>query len=198
MKTVKFLAITAFATLALTNCSDDNTKVDIPIAVNEEELITTLTVTLTNDKDEKDIVTLYYQDLDGAEGAGEEKIEVSGPLTLGAKYNGEIEFLNESGKEVEDITEEVKEEGDEHQIFYSIKKDIASSVTYTDKDSNDKPIGLEFILTASETAVADGGIVVTLKHEPKKDAEGVEDGDIKNAGGETDIEVSFDVAVEGK
>lgn len=196
MKNMNFFAITAFVTLALTNCSDDNTKTNtIPVAINEEELITTVNVTLTNKSDNKDIVTLKYKDIDGEEGPGDPDIEVSGPITANAVYDGKIEFLNESGKETEDITEEVKKEGDEHQVFYVIKKDIAS-VKYTDEDNDKRPIGLEFELTAADTASTDGGVVIILKHEPKKDAEGVEDGDIKNAGGETDIEVEFDVVVK--
>ena len=37
---------------------------------------------------------------------------------------------------------------------------------------------------------------ITLRHEPAKTATGVSGGDITNAGGETDIEVVFDVTVE--
>jgi len=37
---------------------------------------------------------------------------------------------------------------------------------------------------------------VTLRHQPDKGAIGVSDGDITNAGGETDIEVLFDVIIE--
>ena len=35
-----------------------------------------------------------------------------------------------------------------------------------------------------------------LRHEPDKSAAGVSSGDITNAGGETDIEVSFNVIIE--
>jgi hypothetical protein len=37
---------------------------------------------------------------------------------------------------------------------------------------------------------------ITLRHEPNKKASGVVGGSITNAGGETDIEVSFDVEVK--
>ena len=40
-----------------------------------------------------------------------------------------------------------------------------------------------------------GTITVILRHEPDKDASGVSNGDITNAGGETDIEVVFNVEV---
>ena len=41
-----------------------------------------------------------------------------------------------------------------------------------------------------------GTITVTLRHEPNKDAAGVSSGDIANAGGETDIEVTFNVEIQ--
>jgi hypothetical protein len=39
-------------------------------------------------------------------------------------------------------------------------------------------------------------VVVTLRHEPDKGAAGVSGGDITNAGGDTDIEVTFPVVIE--
>ena len=39
-------------------------------------------------------------------------------------------------------------------------------------------------------------INIILRHEPNKKGLGVSDGDITNAGGETDIEVSFDITIK--
>jgi len=39
-------------------------------------------------------------------------------------------------------------------------------------------------------------VTITLRHEPAKDATGVSDGDITNAGGETDISVNFPVEIQ--
>ena len=41
-----------------------------------------------------------------------------------------------------------------------------------------------------------GAITVSLVHEPNKSASGVEDGDISNTGGETELVVSFPITVE--
>jgi len=41
------------------------------------------------------------------------------------------------------------------------------------------------------TDPGEGGLRITLRHEPNKTAAGVQNGDITNAGGETDIEVTF-------
>jgi len=50
--------------------------------------------------------------------------------------------------------------------------------------------------TLTTDAAGSGTITVILRHEPDKGASGVNDGDITNAGGETDIEVTFDVTVQ--
>ena len=53
---------------------------------------------------------------------------------------------------------------------------------------------MAFTLTTGDAA--SGNITIILRHEPVKDAEGVSDGDITNAGGETDISVTFPVVVQ--
>ena len=44
------------------SCSDDD---DAPEPINEEEVITTMTVTLVNHQNGNDVVTMQTQDLDG-------------------------------------------------------------------------------------------------------------------------------------
>ena len=44
------------------SCSDDD---DAPEQINEEEVITTMTVTLVNHQNGNDVVTMQTQDLDG-------------------------------------------------------------------------------------------------------------------------------------
>ncbi len=61
-------------------------------------------------------------------------------------------------------------------------------------DVNGNPIGISTIVTTNGAST--GTITVTLRHEPNKDASGVSTGDITNAGGETDIEVIFNVEVQ--
>jgi hypothetical protein len=97
----------------------------------------------------------------------------------------------------EDITEEIKELALEHQVFYQ-KTGGINNIIYADtpsnKDLNGNPVGLESVFTT--TGVATGTITITLKHEPNKSAPNVANGDIKNAEGTTDVEVTFDIVVE--
>ena len=90
-------------------------------------------------------------------------------------------------------TEEVLEEGVDHQFFYTFFNGLAST-EYTDTDENGDPIGLTFTLTT--LAAGSESLTVSLKHEPNKSGAGVVDGSITNADGETDVEVTFALTVE--
>jgi hypothetical protein len=176
-----FLAITCF-----TSCSNDD-EVEVP---NEEEVITEVIYTLISQTDPTDIVVFTFLDADG-EGGADGTSTTLGNLKASTAYNGTITFTNTI--EGEDITEEIDEERDEHQIFFETTVS-GMTLAYTDEDSNGFPVGLTS--TATTDAAGTGTLKITLRHEPAKDADGVAAGDIANAGGETDIEVTFDVTVE--
>lgn len=180
--TIKTLAI--LATLAaFTSCDDDD-----PVEINEEEVITTVEVKLTNTADPNNEVTFKSVDNDG-DGPNAPVQTVTGTLMANATYNGTVEFLNELESPVEDITEEVEEEGDEHEVFYTTTiSDL--SVTKDDVDADGNPLGL--MTTFQTGAAATGTMTVVLRHEPMKP----NDGTLVNAGGETDVEVTFDVTVQ--
>ncbi|WP_053992507.1 hypothetical protein [Mangrovimonas sp. TPBH4] len=191
MKTIlKFLPL-LFVAPFVTSCSSDD---DTPAPVNEEEVITTLTATFVP-VGGGTTVTLQTQDLDG-DGPDAPVVTVSGAFASNTTYNGSVEFLNELESPAEDITEEVEEEGDEHQIFYTTTNDLGT-FSYNDSDADGNPIGVEFTFQTVETSTTlEGVMTIILRHEPNKDATGVSDGDITNAGGETDIQTSFNISVE--
>lgn len=185
--TPKYLFLSSFAVFALlfTSCEKDD-----PDPINEEELITTLNYILTPVGGGTS-VTLSFQDLDGD--GGNAPIITGGTLALNATYDAMVEVLNEAETPVEDITIEVQNEAEEHQFFF--QTNIAGlTINYTDQDANGNPIGL--MSSVSTQNATSGGLRVTLRHEPDKSAAGVANGDITNAGGETDIEVTFPVNVQ--
>ena len=103
------------------------------------------------------------------------------------------ELLNESVDPVDPVHEEVKEEDESHQFFFLTDIDDLT-VAYDDIDADGRPVGLNSTLTTR--APGFGTLTVILRHEPDKSAEGVSDGDIANAGGDTDIEVAFPIEVQ--
>ncbi|SFJ44317.1 type 1 periplasmic binding fold superfamily protein [Olleya namhaensis] len=191
MKTLKQLSLILLASIVLTACSNDDDGSN-PEPVNEEEVITTLKATLTPVGGGTPI-TLQTQDLDG-DGPDPAVITVSSALAVNTTYDGSLLLLNETESPAEEINEEIEEEDDEHQFFYQASNAVAT-FAYADFDGNGNPVGLEFTLTTAATASA-GNITITLRHEPSKSAEGVSDGEITNAGGETDIQAVFPVVIE--
>lgn len=194
MKTIqkfKFYALALLTALTFSSCSNDD---DTPEPVNEEELITTITAIYTP-VGGGTAVTLQYKDLDG-EGANAPVITVSSAFEKNKTYNGVVTFKNEAANPAEDITSEIQEEGDEHQLFYQ-KTGTLNAFTYgaaaSNFDKNGKPIGLQTVFVT--TGAASGNLTITLKHEPNKSAANVASGDITNAGGSTDAEVSFSISV---
>lgn len=187
MKNLKISVLAIIATVSFTSCSSDD---DNLVPVNEEEVITTLTATFTPQGGGTAIV-LQSQDLDG-DGPDAPVITVSGDFAVGTTYTGTVTFLNELANPVDNITEEVLEEGDEHQIFF-LQSNLGT-FTYDDQDVNRNPIGLHFTYNASETATS-GDLTIVLRHEPNKTAEGVSNGDITNAGGGTDASATFSINV---
>lgn len=181
MKTISklFLSILC-AVVLLSSCK----KADDPTpAANEEELITDLTVTFTNKANSSEVITMTFSDPDGADGPQSGTTKISGNLSANATYNVAVKLENKSGAQAEDITAEVKEEGAEHQIFYSTTGNLQFQ-SYTDKDANGNPIG---VTTTFSTGIASTATLkITLKHQPN-----IKTASTTVADGETDIEVNF-------
>ncbi len=178
----KFLFMLAVgAALVLSACSndDDNT----PDEVNEEEVITTLILTLTPEGGGP-TVTFTSRDADG-DGPAAPELTVAGDLNADTTYTAAIVFLNETEDPAENVTIEVLEEADEHQVFYIPGGGLNITPTYLDGDGDGNPLG---VLMGFETGDASiGTFTVVLRHEPNKP----NDGTLADAGGETDIEATF-------
>ena len=181
----------AFLALSLTisSCKKDD-EPETPVIPNEEEVITTLIYRLTPALG-GDEITFSFVDIDGD--GGQDPIYTEPTLMANTSYAASIELFNETEDPAENITLEIDEEDEEHQFFFST--DLSgTSVSYADFDNNGNPIGLSTVLETTDAG--SGTLTITLRHEPNKEGTGVSDGDITNAGGETDIEVSFNVEVQ--
>lgn len=175
------------AMFVFTACSSDD-----PEPTNEEELITTLRVTFTGTGNTQGTVVATFTDLDGPGGNAP---TITNPVTLAANgtYSVDVKFLNEAETPAEDITVEVDEEDEEHQVFYVPSAGLNFTYAYGDTDGAN-PVGLEG--TATTGAAGTGTLQVVLIHEPVKTAAGVSAGDPTNAGGEADIDVTFNITIQ--
>jgi hypothetical protein len=187
MKTFKFLFMTGLLAFTFTSCEPD------PDPVQEEELITTLQYTLTPIGGGAPVV-FTFKDIDGD--GGNAPVVTNGVIDGSKEYSGSLVLTNESITPAEDITAEILEESADHQFFFEPSSTLATvlKIDYADVDAGGKPLGLKS--KVSTTGVGKGQLVITLRHEPNKSGVGVANGSIANAGGETDIQVSFNVEIK--
>ncbi len=176
-----------------TGPSDTNGQEEDDHGPGEEELITTLEITLTPSGGGAPY-TVRFRDLDGEGGNAPvvDRIEID----AGTDYDCTVQVLNETESPPENITEEVEEEAEAHQFFYQTLDGFSpASVTYADMESDygtntgaDHPVGIAFTLSVPANA-QNGLLRVTLSHYDEAPKDGVTPSD------ETDIDVIFQVYV---
>lgn len=198
MKIKQTLGLLAAAFMAFTfvACDNDDDNDTTPPAANDEEVITDLVLTFVN-TDTQTSESFTFSDPDGP-GGNDPTIDVI-TLVPGA-YSVSITVLDASDpNDIEDLTSEIAEvEADEHQFFFELLNGAADimTITYTDTDGDGNPIGQQTAWTASNATTGNETVRISLIHEPNKDAAGASAGELSpEVGGETDIEVEFDIAV---
>ena len=187
-----FLLLTLFAApMALTACSSGEPDGPGP---GEEELITRVELTLTNENDLSDRLTISFSDPDG-DGENFTFSPTSITLRPGATYLGAIELTDTVNNE--DITEEVEAEAEEHLFRYAFSPASAGTITATDSESDytttdenggDFAVGLAFRAVVATGATGTGTLDVLLYHfddSPKTSSTDTSD--------EIDVDVSFPV-----
>lgn len=172
--------------MVCTSCRKE--KPEVP---KENELITTLILTLKNQAVPSDSVVLKFFDIDGMGGIPP-VISQEGEIRAGTKYNGFITLLDETQDPPGDVNRDILATDVDHQFFY-LTDDVDLEFTYRDFDRNGRPLGLR--TEVMDGVPSSGRLTIVLRHYPDKSAPGVSAGDITNAGGSTDIQADFDVEV---
>jgi hypothetical protein len=182
--------IILFSAITMVGCSSDDDAA--PEEENEVEVFTDVTLTFTNTADASDVVSASAQDPDGT---GIQELQILDAITLApdTEYTLTYEILNAlNPADVEDIGDEILEEDNEHQFFFSFTEgvfadptgngntDTASDPrTYNDQDENGNPVGLSTTWTTSSTSFSGESFTVRLQHQPdvKTATTGSTDGD---------------------
>jgi hypothetical protein len=188
MKQLQLILVSLMISLAFASCKKDKDEVVTPPSQNEEELITTVTLSFKKSPTATDSVTFSWKDLDG-DGGNPPVIDA---ITITSDYTYmSVHILNESNPaDIKDITEEIKEEADEHQLFYTTSTSFMN-LTYLDRDDNNVPIGLRMELSGL-TATSDGTLQVILKHQPGiKPTSGLGNASL----GASDFDVTFPITI---
>lgn len=172
------------ATTLFSSCSD---KADDPKKNEENELITTVHLHLTSPSGAMTMAT--WKDLTPDDAAGRTVDTLF--LEDSTLYSGKVELSDQSKSPVVNISDEVQNEGVDHLFIYKQTPTATPfwfTVIRTDKDANNKEIGLTYTLqTNGNKGVT--GINVILKHQP-----GVKDG--SETPGDVDVDVVIPVKIQ--
>lgn len=170
--------------LLAAGCKKDDDDPENPDDHNHEEVITRLTLTLTDSADQNNSFTAVFSDPDGTGGNGPTIFDDIN-LNANSTYIVAVTLADESDGHVHDITSEIRQEDHEHLLCYTAAG-VDISVERTDSDGT-FPVGLGARWRTG--AAGTGTMTVTLKHQP----EGTKDGTCTP--GETDIEVAYTTTV---
>lgn len=184
MKTTFFRPFLLLALpFVFTACDDDKD----PAPIDENEVITTVTYTLTPVGGGTP-VAVTFRDPDGDQGS--QPGVITGALTLaaGTSYTGSLTVLDETKSPADNVTEEIREKADEHLFVYTVSPAGLLTVTRTDRDSKGLEVGLNTSVQARATA-GTGTLNIVLRHQP-----GTKDGTATP--GSSDVDVSFPVTVQ--
>ena len=179
--TIKASLFVLLLTASMTGCKKDDDQVPVPPPVaNESEVITTLTLTFTDQANVQPTVTATFRDPDGDGGNGPD-VHDTIKLMDSTTYNVAIQLLNETVSPAEDITPEILEEDHEHLFCFTVTgADVA--IQRTDSDGTYE-VGLQSQWTTG--TAGNGSVQVVLKHQPDM----MKDGTCNP--GETDIDVTY-------
>lgn len=178
----KMLFAFIFLAGAISGCKEET-----PPPVNEEELITTMTLTFTDSANSSNVITATFRDADGDGGNAPTQFDTI-KLTAGKTYFTEITLLDESKTPAENISDEVLEEANDHHFFFN-PTGATVTVTYEDLDTNSPPLPVGLSTRWVTGTASNGTTQVILKHQP-----GAKDG--TEAPGETDVDVTFVTEVQ--
>ena len=183
-----FMLALGVLSLVMVSCKKDDVKPTDDHDHNDSELITTLELKFSGKgvlgNDTTFVVTFNDPDGDGGNAATHfDTIH----LLKNSSYNVELTLLDKSKTPADTISNEVLEEANDHLFFYSSNPTGLVNVMITDKDSNNKNLGLKSIWTT--TNAGSGKVKVKLMHQP-----GVKDGTSET--GDTDVDIDFQVYVK--
>jgi len=183
----RFASLILMISLFATSCKKEEQVVSPPLPGNE--FLTTVKLQLVNTTT-NDTVVAIWKDLTPEDTNPADTSLAVLNLKKNSTYQATIYLLDETKAPVEDITEEIKERANYHQLFYFPASNLGGNlaVNLTDTDTNSPPLPLGVTSNFITSNVASGKLNVVLRHQPN----------VKNgtfAPGSTDVDVNFQVNV---
>jgi hypothetical protein len=197
-----FLFLLSLTILILSGCDgDDPVREEIPEVITKATLTFTPALGTAN----APIVDVSATDED-RDGPQDMKVDGSINLRRNVTYTLSIALINELAQPNDqgyNVADEVEEEADEHQFFFSWTGDIFSSpagngnisnragaLNYNDVDAKGNALGLSTTWTTTDAMNSNQQFRIILKHQPEIKSPTSTAND-----GETDLDITFAISV---
>ena len=184
------LYLAALTAISLTSCKKDKDAVVAPAKPNENEVITTFKVVFQQSDKPAFQSVFVWRDLDG-DGPLKPSSFDTIRLLPNKTYNTSFIILDETKTPADSTSNEVEEEGTDHQFFFKSLLGLNLTTAYADKDANNVPIGLKTTVTTG--AAGKGNWNIILKHQP---AVKPKSGNGDESKGSVDLTLTFPVKID--
>ena len=164
-------------------------KATDPQLADENELITTVTLRFS-EQGTTNTQTFTFQDKDGNGGAAPTRFD-SVTLTANRSYSLTVEVLDESKTPVQNITNGIRDEKDEHLFVFIASPATLLTYTYGDVDSRNFPVGLTGSIRTGVPGT--GKLNVRLRHQPPINGMAVKNGTVSP--GSDDVNLDFGLTI---
>lgn len=184
---VKYYIVSALIVLMANGCSKESESDE----GNDQELINKVELHFVQVGNSDNHFHAKWEDSNKNGAIDASEIETIN-VVAGLSYTGEIELYDVSKDPDLAIHEEVEEEKNDHQFFYTPGGGATGrlTVTKTDTDTNNPPlpVGLQFSVSVSAGATVNGTLRVVLSH-----YDGV--AKTNQPSNESDVDITFPVSI---
>lgn len=155
---IRFAAALLVVVVGMQGCKESATT---PGQDVDHDVVTTVTLTLTNTAT-LSTQSYVWEDLDGVGGSAPNRIDTI-LVAADSAYKGSLAFENRKASPPVNITVDILNERNNHQVFYTLATAMATIAT-TDLDGRNLPLGLKTSWTSLKKSM--GTLSVSLSHYP--------------------------------
>jgi len=155
---IRFAAALLVIVVGMQGCKESATT---PGQDVDHDVVTTVTLTLTNTAT-LSTQAYVWEDIDGVGGSAPNRIDTI-IVSADSAYKGSLAFENRKASPPVNVTIDILNERNNHQVFYTIAGAMATIAT-TDLDGRNLPLGLKTNWTSLKKSM--GTLSVSLSHYP--------------------------------
>lgn len=180
---IRFVVVLCVVVGGLQGCKESATSNGQNV---DHATVTTVTLTLTNTASLA-TQSFVWEDLDGTGGSAPNRIDTV-TISADSVYKGSLAFENRKASPPVNITTDILNERNNHQVFYTVSGGGQVTIATTDLDARNLPLGLKTNWTNARKST--GMVTFSLSHYPDSTTKKG-----TNPSSETDVNVTMPLTI---